>query len=230
MTWPLILASGAAILFQSWPKKSSREGTMSPSITERNIVDQRSVLTGVVAGIGIGYFLAHEIRRNRLFERLRVGWFWLNQDEVQLPSKDLMNLAYIRTMVTPKNSRTADMHVSLLTLGPKTEMTTAKAHGVEFYYILQGTCTLSVQEQDDIQLNKGEFIVLDPWVIRSIANRGYNEVLVLRTTDGGSHYDKEGYDKVNADTISTSTSAAVVSYGLKQLGSLFSSIWGGSMS
>lgn len=53
---------------------------------------------------------------------------------------------------------------------------------------------------------------------------------MLRTTDGGSHYDKEGYDKVNADTISTSTSAAVVSYGLKQLDSLFSSIRGGSMS
>lgn len=58
---------------------------------------------------------------------------------------------------------------------------------------------------------------------RSIANRGFAEVLILRMTDGGSHCD----DHVNKAASSTAMSA-IVSSGLQQMGSLVSSFRSGS--
>jgi hypothetical protein len=130
----------------------------------------------IVVGIGIGYYIAYEVRRNRLLERLRVTWTWL-QSEHDLPNKSTNNInllaieptslgdgASIRTIVSPDTAWTANMNTSLLTLGPGTELTRNKARGVEFYYVIQGTCTLSIQNKDDLMLAKGEFKVVDPWV------------------------------------------------------------------
>lgn len=55
---------------------------------------------------------------------------------------------------------------------------------------------------------------------RSLSNRGFGEVLLLRTTDGGSRCDKAGYDKVDTDATMSSTSASIqnmLTTGLKQM-------------
>ena len=52
---------------------------------------------------------------------------------------------------------------------------------------------------------------------RSLANRGYSEMLVLRTTDGGSHYGKDGFDKVDATLSKGTAMQAMLSSGLKQM-------------
>ena len=131
-------------------------------------------LPSIVAGIGIGYYIAHVLRRSRLLVRLRVGWFWwnsedndtspTNKDLLAIKAKSLGNGASIRTIVSPTMTQTADMNTALLTLGPGTELTKTKSHGVEFYFVIQGTCTLSIQDQDDEILAKGEFKVVNPWV------------------------------------------------------------------
>ena len=103
-----------------------------------------------------------------------MGWFWwnsgdigsspTNKDLLAIEAKSLGDGASIRTVVSPTMTRTADMNTALLTLGPGTELTMTKSHGLEFYFVIQGTCTLSIQNQDDVLLAKGEFKVVDPWV------------------------------------------------------------------
>lgn len=129
-----------------------------------------------MTGIGIGYYIAYEVRRNRLLERLRRTWTWLHSEQHDVvPNNKSTNLlaieptslgdgATIRTIVSSETALTADMNTSVLTLGPGTELTKNVSRGVEFYYIIQGTCTLSIQEKDDLMLSKGDFKVVDPWV------------------------------------------------------------------
>jgi len=190
----------------------------------------------------------NEVRRRRILEQLNQFFFapsdhygdYSSQNRklhvLDREATDLGEGVTRRTVVSPTSGPlTSTLNVSLLTIPPGAILSTQACQGVEFYYVLQGTCTISTTSSSSSssdknnnnpsnELIKGEIMVLEPWTKRSISNSAYTETWVLRATDGGDL--AESYDATDVASMKAnkeSTASKLLSSGLKQMESLIGS-------
>eukprot|EP00957_Ditylum_brightwellii_P119471 9115061-Ditylum_brightwellii.AAC.1 len=102
--------------------------------------------------------------------------------------------AIMRIIADPDTTLTSSLHIGLITLLPGTKMRPRESKGVEVYYILQGTGTLWSDGNDDYCMSNGDVVVVNPWSVRYMSNKGWEVLSFLRIADGGTAYKEEGYD------------------------------------
>lgn len=169
-----------------------------------------------VLGLGVSLLYSSLANQFRVSERLWLFWlFWWNVDasknlrpfrrpasavdstEVIQSSSD----GEVRLLLSPNTALTPSLHVSVVSLQPSCEMSTQRACGVEFYYVLSGTGFFSQQTVVETnKISKGDCFVVDSGSMRWIINRGSPEVLLLlRATDGGIRYSSPTNDRIRHD-------------------------------
>jgi mannose-6-phosphate isomerase-like protein (cupin superfamily) len=131
--------------------------------------------------MGLSSALNYEVRRRRLVERVRLGFFsWLyDNEEETLASKfrkpvNVMDLEGtllsgtensngVRTeLLTPDWALTSNLNVTVLTLPSGTELMAKKARGLEFYYVIKGEGVYSLSEKETITMTSGTAFIVDP--------------------------------------------------------------------
>eukprot|EP00816_Leptocylindrus_hargravesii_P009127 CAMPEP_0196810396 /NCGR_PEP_ID=MMETSP1362-20130617/10225_1 /TAXON_ID=163516 /ORGANISM="Leptocylindrus danicus, Strain CCMP1856" /LENGTH=279 /DNA_ID=CAMNT_0042185377 /DNA_START=160 /DNA_END=999 /DNA_ORIENTATION=- len=101
-----------------------------------------------------------------------------------------------RILGSPSISLTSTLHCCLITLPSYSRLRSQEARGVEIYYILDGSSVLCRAGEEDVQIHRGDTFTVNPFVQRHIINKGRNELVFFRVSDGGSECDDDEYDFV----------------------------------
>lgn len=99
----------------------------------------------------------------------------------------------IRVLVAPHAAATSTLHMSLITIAPGCELSSARATGVEVYQVLSGSGLASQQGigfQGTAELRPGHLWVVDQGSIRWLSNNGNktstkstSDLVLIRTVD-----------------------------------------------
>jgi mannose-6-phosphate isomerase-like protein (cupin superfamily) len=182
-----------------------------------------------------------EMRRRRTSDKLRLSLYtWLFDNEkdtntgtkrLRLPTKILGLEGRVistvnedeadgvcREIVNPSTALTPNLNVVVLTIPPKQELIERKSAGVEFYYVIQGDGKL-YRTGEALDVGKGDGFVVDPQIERSISNRGYTPLTLLRVADCAGSIDQE-YDMTQLDPKQQSVAMNLLSSGLTKVGGM----------
>lgn len=141
----------------------------------------------LVLGMGLSSVLSYEIRRRRLWERVRMTIFaWLQESSVLLlakyrkptssdnvegtfmisPEEGSSPCGIRREVVSPEWCYTSTMNVTILTLYSGSELLAQASPGVEFYYVMRGEGVYQKRQRDEeeiLRLSAGTCFVVDPF-------------------------------------------------------------------
>lgn len=107
----------------------------------------------------------------------------------------------IQLLVSPKNAGTWRLNVAVLTIPSGRELPPRRAAAVEFYYVLSGTGLVSQQGlMETYEFKPGDCFIVDPGSMRWISNKpGIEDLVLMRTTDGGSKYCQRTFELIRKD-------------------------------
>lgn len=159
-------------------------------------------MTCKVLGMGISSALSYEMRRWRVWERVRLSLLSLMLDSdtsgyrlldrYRKPSsvddldgtplqpntdkaenKTDIPCGVLHEIVSPDWTLTSKMAVDALTLFPGSEIVPVPALGVEFYYVVRGKGKYLKDNEEPADIGAGECFVVDPkWYVFNLNARG----------------------------------------------------------
>lgn len=101
-----------------------------------------------------------------------------------------------RILGSPSLSLTSTLHCCLITIPSNSQLRSREARGVEIYYVLDGSSVLCRDCEEDVRIRKGDTFIVNPFVQRHVINKGRNDLVFLRVSDGGSECDDDEFDVV----------------------------------
>jgi len=207
------IAIAASVMSILGPALKKSEGGSSSGIAGGTSSSSRglaagggSFSSGIVIGLGLGAIVISQLQRRRIMERARYTFIaWLNEEEGaegsdndvkslnlrngntnQIVPSDLGEAAMMQVIANRNNSLTPNIHYSKVTLKKGTRTTPQKSKGVEVYYVLVGKANFALNDTDYSSIAVNEYIIVDPWTIRSISNNGSSDLVFLRVSDAGN--------------------------------------------
>lgn len=187
--------------------------------------------------MGLSSALSYEMRRRRLWERVRVTMFaWMKESSSLVfgkyrkptPSVDIEGTPMIspsedssskddpsgvrQEIVSPEWCFTSTMTVTLLTLFAGSEILPQETSGVEFYYVVKGEGIHVDGEGNEEELELGSCLVVDPLSVRGFKATGRTDLVLLRATDT-----QDGQDTARRKKSSLSTAVAILRVGLNKV-------------
>lgn len=195
MTWPIYVASAVAALSQLLPttgssnkKSTSSTGstTTTTTATGVEVVDRTFFYSGILT-VSIGYLVLSELRRRRIWDYWRLQWRRRFCKKSSAPkgaddkeeSWNVTDLGGVKVkrLVSPQDNRTSYLHVDMLTILPKKQLTGC-SEGVEWYHVIKGSIRIN-----DVVVKTTH--VVEPFLNRTIVNPSSTQsALVYRATDG----------------------------------------------
>lgn len=242
----LALAASAVSLVV--PGSQGKEGAASSS-RNSSTMGMPSFSVGVVAGLTLGAYLASEVKRNRVKERMRATCStWLksmNTDESQsstedteettplepnlldpisskdIDGKSIGSSSLLQILVDPNNALTSNLHSARITLKSGTRTRPRESKGVELFYILQGVGYFSRDGNEAQKMVANDLVVVNPWTVRSMTNNGSADLIFLRICDSGNQCNEEGFDVVAA--VESGGTQKAIRDAMSKIGSALSS-------
>ena len=134
--------------------------------------------------MSIGYLVLSELRRRRIWDYWRLQWrrrfckkSLSPKDEEESSNVTDLGGVKVKSLVSPQDNRTSYLHVDMLTILPKKQLTGC-SEGVEWYHVVKGTIRIN-----DVVVKTTH--VVEPFLNRTIVNPSSTQsALVYRATDG----------------------------------------------
>lgn len=210
---PFLITTATVAYVALFPPEEGRTGSprvLSPS--SRITVLNNPFLVGIGVGFGLSWLTSYELKRRRLWQRVRLkflSWLYdsgvtttrgeqrrgtpllekfrkpcriLHLDGTPIPrkSQSLNNCEGIYgthlELVSPDWTLSSNLYCDVVTLPPGTELVSANAKGVEFFYVVEGDGIYVDQDGETHQISAEDGFIVDPG-----CNRGF---LVGGTTNG----------------------------------------------
>lgn len=106
---------------------------------------------------------------------------------------------FVKLVLSPDTAATGSLNVSLLSVKPGCEIPPSRSAGVEFYYIVSGSGSFSQQGVVETKpVQEGDCVVVGAFNMRWMSNKGRDDLVLLRATDGGDNY---GHERSSVNVI-----------------------------
>ena len=100
-----------------------------------------------------------------------------------------------RIISSPSTSLSSTLHVSVLSLPPNSQMQMQETQGLEVYLVMDGSGLLSV-DGESVRIFRSCTFSIDPYKRRHLVNKGKQDLVFVRISDGGTKYDDTNFDLV----------------------------------